>query len=55
METRKERQQYLNQLGQQVHQEKLNGKTNIKVNKRGVYLVRVTCNKRSITKKVYLN
>ncbi|MCH7534480.1 MAG: T9SS type A sorting domain-containing protein [Bacteroidetes bacterium] len=37
-----------------VHQSKLTGKTSISLDK-GMYLVRVTSNGRSVTKKVYLN
>ncbi|MCH7535503.1 MAG: T9SS type A sorting domain-containing protein, partial [Bacteroidetes bacterium] len=40
--------------GQQVHQEGINGSTSITL-KEGIYLVRVTSEGRSVTKKVYLN
>ncbi|MCH7534952.1 MAG: T9SS type A sorting domain-containing protein [Bacteroidetes bacterium] len=43
-----------NLRGQRVHQSKLTGNTNISLS-RGIYLVRVTSNGRSVTKKVYLN
>ncbi|MCH7534492.1 MAG: T9SS type A sorting domain-containing protein, partial [Bacteroidetes bacterium] len=43
-----------NLQGQRVHQSKLTGKTSITLDK-GIYLVRVTSEGRSVTKKVYLN
>ncbi|MCH7535204.1 MAG: T9SS type A sorting domain-containing protein, partial [Bacteroidetes bacterium] len=43
-----------NLQGQRVHQSKLTGKTSISLNK-GIYLVRVTKDGKSVTKKVYLN
>ena len=43
-----------NLQGQRVHQSKLTGKTSISLDK-GIYLVRVMEDGRSVTKKVYLN
>ncbi|MCH7535071.1 MAG: T9SS type A sorting domain-containing protein, partial [Bacteroidetes bacterium] len=43
-----------NLQGQRVHQSRLTGKTSISLDK-GIYLVRVTSEGRSVTKKVYLN
>ena len=43
-----------NLQGQQVHQSRLTGNNNISLDK-GIYMVRVISDGRSVTKKVYLN
>ncbi|MCH7535789.1 MAG: T9SS type A sorting domain-containing protein [Bacteroidetes bacterium] len=42
-------------MGQEMQQAKLNGNTSIRMNKRGIYLVKVNSEGKSISKKVYLN